>query len=173
MTTDITELEQSLKAAAEKATPGEWVYFPKNTSIEYDVGSDESQGSILYVDSGDFTQAQTDRNGEFIALANPANILALVEALDKAQAINAAAEKLVRCKGRYHSEQNYRALAALFGVNTPDLQPLDGESRTVTVKLPSIYDELFWGYGAHFDPQEYERGLVEVLTAAGIKVEDE
>ena len=83
--TDITELTQSLKAAAEKATPGEWVYFPKNTSIEYDVGSDESQGSILYVDSGDFTQAQTDRNGEFIALANPANILALVEALEKAQ----------------------------------------------------------------------------------------
>lgn len=79
------ELAQSLKAAAEKATPGEWVYFPKNTSIEYDVGSDESQGSILYVDSGDFTQAQTDRNGEFIALANPANILALVEALEKAQ----------------------------------------------------------------------------------------
>ncbi|HBQ1970326.1 TPA: ead/Ea22-like family protein [Klebsiella pneumoniae] len=85
MTTDITELAQSLKAAAEKATPGQWVYFPKNTSIEYDVGSDESQGSILYVDSGDFTQAQTDRNGEFIALANPANILALVEALEKAQ----------------------------------------------------------------------------------------
>ncbi|MDU0910374.1 MAG: ead/Ea22-like family protein [Klebsiella pneumoniae] len=85
--TDITELAQSLKAAAEKATPGEWVYFPKNTSIEYDVGSDESQGSILYVDSGDFTQVQTDRNGEFIALANPANILALVEALEKAHAV--------------------------------------------------------------------------------------
>ncbi|HFU7435410.1 TPA: ead/Ea22-like family protein [Escherichia coli] len=83
--TDITELAKSLKAAAEKATPGEWVYFPKNTSIEYDVGSDESQGSILYVDSGDFTQAQTDRNGEFIALASPANVLALVEELEKAQ----------------------------------------------------------------------------------------
>lgn len=53
--------------------------------------------------------------------------LALVEALEKAQTINAAAEKLVRCKGRYHSEQNYRALAALFGVTTPDLPPLDGE----------------------------------------------
>lgn len=52
---------------------------------------------------------------------------ALVEALEKAQTINAAAEKLVRCKGRYHSEQNYRALAALFGVTTPDLPPLDGE----------------------------------------------
>lgn len=61
-------------------------------------------------------------------------ILALVEALEKAQTINAAAEKLVRCKGRYHSEQNYRALAALFGVNTPDLPPLDDESHAVTVE---------------------------------------
>lgn len=58
----------------------------------------------------------------------------LVEALEKAQTINAAAEKLVRCKGRYHSEQNYRALAALFGVNTPDLPPLDDESHAVTVE---------------------------------------
>lgn len=60
--------------------------------------------------------------------------LALAEALEKAQTINAAAEKLVRCKGRYHSEQNYRALAALFGVNTPDLPPLDDESHAVTVE---------------------------------------
>lgn len=126
---NITELAQSLKAAAEKATPGRWEYYPGNTSIEYNVDSmDEDQGSIVYVDSGDFTQAQTDRNGEFIALANPANVLALVEALEKAQTINAAAEKLVRCKGRYHSEQNYRALAALFGVNIPDLPPLEHEN---------------------------------------------
>lgn len=84
--TDITELAQSLKAAAEKATPGRWEYYPGNTSIEYNVDSmDEDQGSIVYVDSGDFTQAQTERNGEFIALANPANVLALVEVLEKAQ----------------------------------------------------------------------------------------
>ena len=80
--------------------------------------------------------------------------------IDELEAIRAAAEKLVRCKGRYHSEQNYRALAALFGVKTPDLPPLEHEnvhyadaaemeiaalrqriaeleSRTVTVKLPS------------------------------------
>ena len=54
--------------------------------------------------------------------------------IDELEAIRAAAEKLVRCKGRYHSEQNYRALAALFGVNTPDLPPLDGEPRAVTVE---------------------------------------
>lgn len=44
------------------------------------------------------------------------------------EAIKTAAEKLVRCKGRYHSEQNYRALAALFGVTTPDLPPVEGDA---------------------------------------------
>ncbi|HIE9831604.1 TPA: ead/Ea22-like family protein [Klebsiella variicola subsp. variicola] len=96
MTTDITELAQSLKAAAEKATQGRWEYYPGNTSIEYNVDSmDEDQGSIVYVDSGDFTQAQTDRNGEFIALANPANILALVEALEKSQQVDEELCKLL------------------------------------------------------------------------------
>ena len=225
MTTDITELAQSLKAAAEKATPGEWVYFPKNTSIEYDVGSDESQGSILYVDSGDFTQVQTDRNGEFIALANPANVLAQVEALEKAQQerenwrtsfdnerfradklkayiddmepIRAAAEKLVRCKGRYHSEQNYRALAALFGVKTPDLPPLENENvyyadaaemeiaalrqriaelESHTVKLPKPISVLHRREftAAHCAIYAYPEAEVNAaLAAAGIKWEVE
>ncbi|HBZ7606333.1 hypothetical protein [Klebsiella pneumoniae] len=72
----------------------------------------------------------------------------LVEALEKAQQhlaelepIRVAAEELVRCKGRYHSEQNYRALAALFGVKTPDLPPLDRESRTVTAAAADVLAE--------------------------------
>ncbi|HFJ2451504.1 ead/Ea22-like family protein [Klebsiella pneumoniae] len=156
MTTDITELARQLKAAAEKATPGEWVYFPKNTSIEYDVGSDESQGSILYVDSGDFTQAQTDRNGEFIALANPANILALVEALEKAQLSIAELELEqehlrpvgVMSEKAFHrlenSECRFIALWPRPGIFLPRKRPEDGV-------------------------------LVYVLTAAaaGIKMEDE
>ncbi|UYY75204.1 ead/Ea22-like family protein [Klebsiella michiganensis] len=48
--------------------------------------------------------------------------------IDDIEPIRAAAEKLVRCKGRYHSEQNYRALAALFGVTTPDLPPIEHEN---------------------------------------------
>ncbi|HHB7302475.1 hypothetical protein ACQGRD_13215 [Klebsiella pneumoniae] len=101
---------------------------------------------------------------------------ALVEALEKAQAINAAAEKLVRCKGRYHSEQNYRALAALFGVKTPDLPPLDSESRTV--KLPKL--KMLEDYLAEVAIEERKQILVGVklefhraCVAAGIKVEAE
>ncbi|EPM7777418.1 ead/Ea22-like family protein, partial [Klebsiella pneumoniae] len=121
--TDITELVQSLKAAAENA-----------------IGAHERLAAYPYGEIIDISQHEgeqididiTDLN-EFNKEANPVNILALVEALEsekricatwrktaksagekleKAQTINAAAEKLVRCKGRYHSEQNYRALAA-------------------------------------------------------------
>lgn len=107
--------------------------------------------------------------------------------IDELETIRAAAEKLVRCKGRYHSEQNYRALASLFGVNTPDLPPLEHEnvhfadaaemeiaalrqriaeleSRTVTVKLPQAVSA---------GGQGYQEQVERILTAAGIKVEAE
>lgn len=78
--------KQALREAAEKATPGSWEYYPGNTSIEYNVDSmDEDQGSIVYVDSGDFTQKQTDLNGTFIAAANPATVLALLDELEAVQ----------------------------------------------------------------------------------------
>lgn len=152
MTTDITELAQSLKAAAEKATPGPW-YVHDKPCEDGNYGIDTSDKEFLaeaVVWWGFARQSiWREEDAKYIALANPANILALVEALEsekricatwrktaestgekleKAQTINAAAEKLVRCKGRYHSEQNYRALAALFGVKTPDLPPLEHEN---------------------------------------------
>lgn len=143
--TDITELAQSLKAAAEKATPGEWVYFPKNTSIEYDVGSDESQGSILYVDSGDFTQVQTDRNGEFIALANPANVLALLEALEKAQQRNAELE----AQNEY-IRKRYQQLDLLIGKNILVMQAAIIEWRATG----DAKNGLAWIYNTLFGPGE-------------------
>lgn len=121
------------------------------------------------------------------------------EKLEKAQTINAAAEKLVRCKGRYHSEQNYRALAALFGVKTPDLPPLEHENvhyadaaemeiaalrqriaelESRTVKLPKL--KMLEDYLAEVAIEERKQILVGVklefhraLAATGIKVEAE
>ncbi|WP_407266326.1 ead/Ea22-like family protein [Klebsiella quasipneumoniae] len=166
MTTDITELAQSLKAAAEKAGIEQWV----NNRGEVNTADYEVDGGV-YIDhicNCEIVGTESPR-AEFIAMANPANILALVEALEKAQRyieelrewnaglaqesheyqqriaelepIRAAAERLVRCKGRYHSELNYRALATLFGVNNPDLPPLDGESRTVTAAAADVLAE--------------------------------
>lgn len=199
--TDITELAQSLKAAAEKATQGEWWADEVKNEGCYGSGDDCVEGFTSYAIYGSDGQTLFDslnsdaaciceeydgeghvawdetaqRNAEFIALANPSNILALVEALEKAQAINAAAEKLVRCKGRYHSEQNYRALAALFGVKTPDLPPLEHENvhyadaaemeiaalrqriaelESRTVKLPKPHAHLIWIQAGHA-PDDY------------------
>ncbi|HCB0786056.1 TPA: ead/Ea22-like family protein [Klebsiella variicola subsp. variicola] len=169
--TDITELAQSLKAAAEKATPGRWEYYPGNTSIEYNVDSmDEDQGSIVYADSGDFTQAQTDRNGEFIALANSANILALVEALEKAQGMETYWK--TQCRGiTDHCEELQARIAEL-------------ESRTV--KLPDDEDGQAYGFGKWSNSklpatagtmtiaycEDAWRAAFEVFSSAvGIKVE--
>ncbi|HHY0760732.1 TPA: ead/Ea22-like family protein [Klebsiella pneumoniae] len=113
------------------------------------------------------------------------------EKLEKAQTINAAAEKLVRCKGRYHSEQNYRALAALFGANTPDLPPLEHENvhyadaaemeiealrqriaelESRTVKLPESFKLAKSSSGLmYYFADEVDAAII----AAGIKVEDE
>lgn len=132
--TDITELAQ---------LRGRTVDYPYYL-VECDCGkiypSSELSGGEPMGDSGDYSDCYCPHCGvgeeHFAECADPETawkaqqdkIDALVEALEKAQAINAAAEKLVRCKGRYHSELNYRALAALFGVNTPDLPPLEHEN---------------------------------------------
>ncbi|WP_142501295.1 ead/Ea22-like family protein [Klebsiella sp. 2680] len=199
MTTDITELAKGLKAAANKAGADDWQ--AKKISGDFYVirkGSYSSQcGYRTYEPIAEIDHKSTR---DYVAIASPANILALVEALKKAQqyakerdeenqdlmltigrfrveregleAIRAAAEKLVRCKGRYHSEQNYRALAALFGVTTPDLPPLDSESRTVTVKLPPTiwyeHDDL-----SRDVPVLDKRLVKKMLREAGIKVEAE
>ncbi|HCD8260923.1 TPA: ead/Ea22-like family protein [Klebsiella pneumoniae] len=194
--TDITELAQRMKAAA----------------------IDAKELAIIARYSKGRAAAE-----KFYTLANPNNVIALVEALEKAQqyakerdeenqdlmltigrfrverdgleAIRAAAEKLVRCKGRYHSEQNYRALAALFGVKTPDLPPLEHENvhyadaaemeiaalrqriaelESRTVKLPDLRqivsgDRYVWSDGVY----NYSQDVKVALAAAGIKVEVE
>lgn len=122
MTLDIAKL----KAAAEKARWGNWsAYKPHKGARGYEVrvGCEAVAQHCLKDDA------------DFIAEASPKVVLELIAALEAKDAqiseleqVKTAAEKLVRCKGRYHSEQNYRALAALFGVKTPDLPPFPGES---------------------------------------------
>ncbi|HDZ9010906.1 TPA: ead/Ea22-like family protein [Klebsiella quasipneumoniae subsp. similipneumoniae] len=174
--TDITELAQSLKAAAEKATPGRiGDRIDGSGSIKYEChGYDGSL--VLRTDHKNMEYGFIGDNSladeEFFRACVPDAILALVEALEKAQTINAAAEKLVRCKGRYHSEQNYRALSALFGVTTPDLPPLGSESSAVTVKLPTRIENI--GLRSPLEVEDMWIAKVKgMLTSEGIKWEAE
>lgn len=157
MTTDITELAQYMKAAAVLAKKYRSLTLTVSVdetlalveALEYYKSREERVTSLVRDNSKSWdelyrqVEAKGKRNVELVeALESEKRICATWrktaestgEKLEKAQTINAAAEKLVRCKGRYHSEQNYRALAALFGVTMPDLPPLDSESRTVTIE---------------------------------------
>ncbi|ODM69865.1 ead/Ea22-like family protein [Klebsiella pneumoniae] len=133
MTTDITELAQSLKAAA----------------------IDAKELAIIARYSKGRAAAE-----KFYALANPANILALVEALERKE----------------EQRANWFQMAQKLGENldTAEKRIAELESRTVTVKLPERYAcEL--GYNAP-DPSGdmLDRDdVLAMLADAGIKVEAE
>lgn len=80
MTTDITELAKSLKAAAEKTTPGNWRAF-KYHDGRCGIGGGHHDEIMVC----EHISKRRPHDAEFIALANPANVLALVEALEKAK----------------------------------------------------------------------------------------
>lgn len=116
MTTDITELAQRLKLEVHRA-----------------VSNFNPQMNIKTRDLKELVEA-LEKAQRYIEELREWNAGLAQESFERHQLISelvpirAAAEKLVRCKGRYHSEQNYRALAALFGVKTPDLPPLEHEN---------------------------------------------
>lgn len=144
--TDITELAQSLKAAAEKATPGPWGVVRDGKTLV----SNQSHPIATVSDAMHrmLADGSTGKDAEFIALANPANIRALVEALEKAQETIAFQQREIKA-----------LLSSL-------------ESRTV--KLPDLRqivsgDRYVWSDGVY----NYSQDVKVVLAAAGIKWEAE
>ncbi|HCQ8983667.1 TPA: ead/Ea22-like family protein [Klebsiella pneumoniae] len=109
-----------MKAAAKKATPGPWALARNGKTVV----SNQSHpiANVTDVMHRMLADGTTGQDAAFISLANPANILALVEALEKAQAQSSkwleAYHKAVSIGARYEER-----IAEL-------------ESRTVTVKLP-------------------------------------
>lgn len=96
MTTDITELAQRMKAAAEKASNGEWV---KESGDGWEVScsaNDQANGGFIIAH---FEGPDAAENREFVQTANPANIRALVEVLEKVQQRNAELEAEVKIPG--------------------------------------------------------------------------
>lgn len=216
MTTDITELAQRMKAAAEKATPGEWWADEVKNEGCYGSGDDCVEGFTSYAIYGSDGQTLFDslnsdaaciceeydgeghvawdetaqRNAEFIALANPANILALVEALENAQRYIEELREWNAGLAQESFERQQRILELLEGKVGNALLERENhhvevvgklaeriaelESRTITVKLPERYAcEL--GYNAP-DPSGdmLDRDdVLAMLADAGIKVEAE
>ncbi|EDR4480367.1 hypothetical protein AGB91_002326 [Salmonella enterica subsp. enterica] len=135
--------KQALRKLAKVLSGQEWVAFVHKASGTYAVGSlGHERGEDIIKWPGFDGQDNAENKAKFIAAASPAAMLELLDELEAEKnmreaaekriaeqiEIVAAAEKLVRCKGRYHSELNYLALAKLFGVTTPDLPPLEHEN---------------------------------------------
>ena len=141
MTTNITALAQSLKAAAEKATQGSWRAFQYHDG-RCGIGGGHNDEIMVC----EHISKERPHDAMFIALANPANVLALVEALEKAQ------ETIAFQQGE---------IKALL---------LSLESRTV--KLPSLNPEMF-NEDVMFGYRKAQKEAVDFCAAAGIKVEAE
>ncbi|HBY6921761.1 ead/Ea22-like family protein [Klebsiella pneumoniae] len=220
MTTDITELAQRMKAAAEKATPGEWWADEVKNEGCYGSGDDCVEGFTSYAIYGSDGQTLFDslnsdaaciceeydgeghvawdetaqRNAEFIALANPANVLALVEALEKAQAKNALVAGGIEAVAKLHeriaeledAEQKLCAANVTLDARAELAERQLAELESRTVKLPDDEDGQAYGFGKWSNSklpatagtmtiaycEDAWRAAFEVFSSAvGIKVE--
>ncbi|HCR1905257.1 TPA: ead/Ea22-like family protein [Enterobacter asburiae] len=68
----------ALREAAEKATPDDWKY----STFDCAITDDTSSLAIVRMDSGHLNDEQSALNGAFIAAANPATVLALLDELE-------------------------------------------------------------------------------------------
>lgn len=160
--TDITELAQSLKAAANTTADAidRLKAFPGDELIDLS----QHEGEQVDIDIATLNQ--------WYELSSPANIRALVEALGKAQQQTTESENRVRKQNRHICE--------LFDDNTALRQRIAGlESRTVTVKLPDINEYLAEVHDKTLNrafrllAEGVRAGDVAAMRAAGIKVETE
>lgn len=74
--------KRALREAAEKATPDDWKY----STFDCAVTDDTSSLVVVRMDSGHLNDEQSALNGTFIAAANPATVLALLDELEVEQA---------------------------------------------------------------------------------------
>ena len=140
MTTDITELAQSLKAAAEKATQGNWRAFQYHDG-RCGIGGGHNAEIMVC----EHISKERPHDAMFIALANPANVLALVEALEKAQQRNAELE----AQNEY-IRKRYQQLDLLIGKNILVMQAAIIEWQATG----DAKNGLAWIYNTLFGPGE-------------------
>ena len=166
MTTDITELAQSLKTAAEKAIgANERLSVYKNDEI---IDISQHEGEQIDIDIADINL--------FLGEANPANILTLVEALEKAQQVDEELCNLLPPGVEYMDPPDGGDVTPLEGVRrmVADYRQRIAELESRTVKLPDLRqivsgDRYVWSDGVY----NYSQDVKVALAAAGIKVEDE
>lgn len=123
--TDITELAQSLKAAAEKASNGDWVKGSGEGWEACRSANDQANGGFIIAY---FVGPDAAENREFVQAANPANVLALVEALEYYKSREERVTSLVRDNSKSWDEL-YRQVEAKGKRNVELVEALESEKR--------------------------------------------
>ncbi|HFE7776826.1 TPA: ead/Ea22-like family protein [Klebsiella pneumoniae] len=167
--TDITELAQSLKAAAEKATQGNWRAFQYHDG-RCGIGGGHNDEIMVC----EHISKERPHDAMFIALANPANVLALVEALERSQ------QRIVELDRKNCELDSLTQRWAVERAENAD-RIAELESRAVTFKLPSTPEPSAfapWVAKAFYQfHKDTVKSCVAVFSdacrAAGIKVEVE
>ncbi|EPY4345947.1 ead/Ea22-like family protein [Klebsiella pneumoniae] len=173
--TDITELAQALKAAAEKATPGNWRAFQYHDGRCGVGGGNHDEIMVC-----EHISKKRPHDAEFIAMANPANVRALVEALEKAQQVDEELCKLLPPGAEYMDPPDGGDVTPLEGVRrmVADYRQRIAELESRAVKLV----DCDFGAVQHMSggSTDYCHGFVDgtqnairAISAAGIKVEAE
>ncbi|HCM5105547.1 TPA: ead/Ea22-like family protein [Klebsiella pneumoniae] len=155
--TDITELAQRMKAAAENAGADCW-QAKKISGDFYVIRKGSYKRECGYTTYQPITEIDHKPTRDYVAMANPANILALVEALKKAQHRIAELEGGKVGNALLERENHHVELVGKLTAHIAEL-----ESRTV--KLP---DSLI-SYG----DEVLISDIVDAILTAGIKVEAE
>lgn len=107
--TDITELAPAMKSAAEKASGGDWV---KESGDGWEaVCSNDDQANSGFI-IAHFVGPEAAANREFAQAASPANILALIEALEA---------KVAECQRMHDELRGATALATLMKIDAREL----------------------------------------------------
>lgn len=157
--TDITELAQRMKAAAEKASNGDWVKESGDGWEACCSANDQANGGFIIAH---FEGPDAAENREFFQAANPANILALVEALEKAQGMEAYWK--TQCRGiTDHCEELQARIAEL-------------ESRSVKLRAERFCPAEYAGSQLWSETEVWNKAITacaDELRASGIKVEAE
>ena len=127
MTTDITELAQSLKAAAEKAGADYW-QAKKISGDFYVIRKGSYKRECGYTTYQPIAEIDHKPTRDYVALANPANVLALVEALEYYKSREERVTSLVRDNSKSWDEL-YRQVEAKGKRNVELVEALASEKR--------------------------------------------
>nr|WP_301543141.1 ead/Ea22-like family protein [Klebsiella pneumoniae] len=127
MKTDITELAQSLKAAAEKASNGDWVKESGDGWEACCSANDQANGGFIIAH---FVGPDAAENREFVQAANPANVLALVEALEYYKSREERVTSLVRDNSKSWDEL-YRQVEAKGKRNVELVEALEKAQQRI------------------------------------------